>query len=256
MRKVIIGSFAAIAFAALGASNVAAQTPLDPTGVLAGFIPPSQGALSCTRYMNKRATIMPLNCEMSCAVDFASAASRGLPFDYDYCRNTWQYSCANQYQRALDKLDQGTCMNCLDDPARQALYPLYRSVVDAAKDQIYCDNDPGNTAFPDGHGFVSQQRDVVKCQNAIVRSLMKAAKCLNLKCHQKNAELLYWGKPLRTSIAECETEDVARSCKARFELSVLKAGPSCPPCLDANAVWTSFHTALDTNNGDIYCSDQ
>jgi hypothetical protein len=36
---------------------------------------------------------------------------------------------------------------------------------------------------------------------------------------------------------------------------VLKAGPSCPACLDANAIWTSFHTALDTNNGAIYCSD-
>ena len=255
MRRTVLGSFAAITFAALTASIAAAQTPLDPTGVLAGFIPPSQGALSCTRYMNKRVTIMPLICEMSCAVDFAAAKSRGLSFDYDYCRNTWQYSCTNQYQRALDKLDQGTCMNCLDDPARQALFPLYRDVVNVVKDQVYCDNNPSNTPFPDGHGFVSQQRDVVKCQGAIVRSLMKASKCLNLKCHQKIAELLYWGKPLRTSIAECETDDVARSCKARFELSVLKAGASCPPCLDANAIWTSFHTALDTNNGNIYCSD-
>jgi hypothetical protein len=255
MSKIVIGMFAALTLTAAAAGSVSAATPLDPTGTLAGFVPPSQGGLSCTRYMNKRVMIMPLTCEMSCAVDFASATSRGLPFDYDYCRNTWQYACANQYQRALEKLDQGTCMNCLDEPAREGLYPLYRGVVDVAKDQVFCDADPANTAFPDGHGFVSQQRDVVKCQNKIVRSLMKAAKCLTVKCHQKNAELLFWGKPMRTSIAECETDNVIKSCKARFEQSVLKAGSSCPACLDTSAIWTSFHTALDDNNGSIYCAD-
>lgn len=253
MRKFAVASVAAITFTLVSAAAFAA-TELDPGGMLAGYVPPSQGGLSCTRYMNKRVTIMPLMCEMSCAVDFASAASRGLNFDYNACVNTWQYSCTNQYSRALEKLDQGTCMNCLGDTARQALYPLYRNVVNTAKDQIFCDNNPANTPFPDGHGFVSQQRDVVKCQNKIVRSLEKAAKCLNLKCHQKITELLYWGKPLRTTFAECESEDVIKSCKARFELSVQKSGSSCPACLDANAIWTSFHTALDTNNGAIYCN--
>ena len=258
MRQTILTrAFAVLALVAVSASPVSAAPgeELQPGGPLLGYAPPSQGGLSCTRYLNKRATIMPLNCEMSCAINFAGAASKGLPFDYESCRNTWQYSCVNQYLRALDKLDQGTCMNCIGETEQDALYPLYRSVVDVAKDQIFCDADPDNTPFPDGHGFVSQQRDVVKCQNAIMRSLQKAAKCLNLKCHQKSAELIYWDKPLRTSIAQCETEDVARSCKARFELSVLKAGQSCPACLDANAIWTSFHTALDTNNGAIYCSD-
>lgn len=257
MRRGISRIVAVLAFTAVSIGPVFASPgeELDPGGMLEGFAPPSQGGLSCTRYLNKRVMIMPLNCEMTCAINFASAASKGLDFDYNYCRSTWQYSCTNQYARALDKLDQGTCMNCINEPAQQSLYPLYSSVVDAMKDQVYCDNDPENTAFPDGHGFVSQQRDVVKCQNAIMRSLQKAAKCLTVKCHQKNAELIYWDKPLRTSIAQCETEDVSKSCKARFELSVLKAGPSCPACLDANAIWTSFHTALDTNNGAIYCSD-
>ena len=259
MRQIIIGALAVLALAAVSPSSVSAEPGelLDPTGVLAGYAPPSQGGIACTRYLNKRATIMPLNCEMSCAINFASAASKGLTFDYEYCRNTWQYSCVNQYNRALEKLDQGTCMNCIGPTQQDALYPLYQSVVNVAKEQIYCDNNPANTQFPDGsQAFVSQQRDVVKCQNAIMRSLQKAAKCLNIKCHAKNAELIYWDKPLRTSIAQCETEDVSKSCKARFELSVLKAGPSCPACLDANAIWTSFHTALDTNNGAIYCSDE
>ena len=256
MRKAIVGLFATIVAAALGTSLASAQTPLDPTGVLAGYIPPSQGGLSCTRYVNKRVTIMPVNCELACAVDFASAASRGLAFDYDFCLNTWSFSCKNQYERAMQKIKQGTCMNCLNDPGREALYPLYSSVVNTAKDQIYCDNSPSNTPFPDGHGFVSQQRDVVQCQNQIARSLAKAAKCLDIKCHQKHAELEFWSKPIRTSIAQCETDDVVKSCKARFMLSVSKAGPSCPACVDANAIWTSFHTGMDTDNGDIYCSDQ
>jgi len=255
MRRIIIGSFAVLALAAVSAGPVSAAEPLDPTGVLHGYIPPSQGGLACTRYLNKRVTIIPLLCEMDCATKFAVAASKGLSFDYDYCRNTWQFSCATQYAKALEKLDQGLCMNCIGPAAQEGLYPLYRDVVDAAKDQIFCDNDPANTPFPDGHGFVSQQRDVVKCQGKIMRSVEKAAKCLNLKCHQKITDVLFWDKPLRTTFAECETDDVVKSCKARFELSVLKAGTSCPPCLDANAIWTSFHTAIDTNNGAIYCSD-
>jgi hypothetical protein len=256
MSKFIIGLFAAIIFTGAGAGPVSAQTPLDPTGQLSGFIPPSQGGLACTRYVNKRVTIMPLRCALQCAVDFAAATSRGLTFDNDYCEETWLYSCKNQYTRALEKLDQGICMNCLDEPARQALYPTYRDAVSVAKDQIFCDDNPANTPFPDGHGSVSQQRDVVKCQNQVMRSLMKAAKCLNLHCHQKTAETLYWGKPIRVTNAQCEDEDVVKSCKARFDLSMLKLGTGCPACLDKDAVWTSFQQALDTNNGAIYCSDQ
>ena len=107
MRQIIIfGAFAVFALAAVSASPVSAAPgqELQPGGPLVGFAPPSQGGLSCTRYLNKRATIMPLNCEMSCAISFASAASKGIGFDYEYCRNTWQYSCVKQYERALDKL--------------------------------------------------------------------------------------------------------------------------------------------------------
>ncbi len=253
MTKFIIGLFAAIAFTAMGAGLVGAATPLDPTGQLSGFIPPSQGGLACTRYMNKRVTIMPLNCALKCAVDTAAAISRNVPFDNTYCEDTWQYSCRNQYLRALAKLDQGICMNCLDEPKRQSLYTEYRDVVSTAKDLIYCDANPSNTPFPDGHGFISQQRDVVKCQNQVMRNLMKAAKCLNLHCHQKTAEALFWGKPANN--AACEDQDLIRSCKARFDLASQKL-TSCPPCLDTSAVWTSFQQALDANNGDIYCADQ
>lgn len=252
-KFIVIGLFAAITFSAGGAGLASAATPLDATGQLSGFIPPSQGGLACTRYVNKRVTIMPINCALKCAVDFAAAAARSVPFDNTYCEETWLYSCKNQYTRALEKLDQGICMNCLDAAKRQSLYPEYRNVVSAVKDQIYCDANPNNTPFPDGHGFVSQQRDVVKCQNQVMRNVIKAAKCLNLHCHQKTAEALFWGKPADN--AACEDQDVIHSCKARFDLASLKL-VSCPPCLDTSAVWNTFQQALDANNGDIYCADQ
>jgi hypothetical protein len=239
-----------------GASCVAvSECPGGGCGGLAGFAPPTQGGLSCTRYMNKRVTVMPLKCTMACAIDFAGAVSKGLTFDYDYCEQNWpQFSCQDRYAVALQKLDQGTCMNCLDDPARQALYPAYSDVVATARDQIYCDNNPANTPFPDGHGFVSGQRDVVNCQNKLMRNLMKAAKCLNLHCHAKLADLKYWNKPIRTTNAQCEDADATKSCKAHFDLANSKLS-GCPACVDTAAIWTSFQNSLDRHNGDIYCSD-
>jgi hypothetical protein len=255
MQRAIIGSFVAIMLATASAGPASAG-PGDPLpSPLSGFVPPTQGGLSCTRYMNKRATVMPVKCRLKCATKFASAAARGLTNeDNNYCDNTWYFSCQEQYSRALDKLDQGTCMNCLDGPARVGLYSTYSDVVNTAKDQIYCDSNPNNTPFYDGHGFVSQQRDVVKCQNGVMRALSKAAKCLNLHCHQKTAETLFWDKPVRITDAQCEDQDAVKSCKAHYDVSISKLS-GCPPCVDFAAVWTSFQQGLDTNNGDIYCSD-
>jgi hypothetical protein len=284
MMKLVVGLFAVITFTVAGAHLVSASpgTPYDGNdgkssciggsnanapcaaasecpggrcGGLAGFAPPTQGGLSCTRYINKRATVMPLKCTLACASDFASAISKGLTFDYTYCTTNWpQFSCAHRYEDALDKLDQGTCMNCLGEQARLDLYPKYDAVVATARDQIFCDNNPANEPFPDGHGFVSHQRDVAKCQMGILRNLAKAAKCLNLHCHAKLADLVYWNKPIRITNAECESEDSVKSCKAHYDLASSKLS-GCPACVDKDAIWQSFQDSLDIHNGDIYCSD-
>jgi hypothetical protein len=254
MPKVIVTVFAAIALSVVAAGPVAAQAPLDPTGQLAGYIPPTAGAMFCSRHMNKSVTMTAVRCGLQCAINFASAVSKGLSFDNDFCDNTWFFSCQEQYNRALEKVDQGTCLNCLDAPARVGLYPTYRDAVNTAKDQIYCDNNPSNTPFYDGHGFVSQQREVVKCQNAVMRVLQKAAKCLNMHCHVKTAQAMFRGKPIRITNGQCEDQDAVRSCKAHYDVSVSKL-VGCPPCVDMNAVWTSFQQALDLNNGDLFCSD-
>ncbi len=278
MSKLIVGLFAVIMFTGAGA-DLASAGPGDPLegclggtnagascvdasecpggtcGKLSGFAPPTQGGLSCTRYMNKRTTVMPLKCTMACAINFATAISKGLTYDYNYCEQTWpQFSCQNRWSVAMQKLDQGTCMNCLDDTARQAIYPTYSAVTAAARDQVFCDNNPNNTPFPDGHGFVSEQRDVVNCQVKVMRNLMKAAKCLNQHCHAKLADLKYWDKPIRITNAQCEDADATKSCKAHFDLAHSKLS-GCPPCVNKDAIWTSFQNSLDLHNGDIYCSD-
>jgi hypothetical protein len=250
-----VASLAAIIFTAVGAGPASAtQAPLDPMGLtpLAGFVPPSQAGLACTRYVNKRVTVMPLKCALQCAIDAAYSISRNLPFDNDACDNTWTYSCKVTYENALGKLKQGICMNCLDATKREALYPEYRDVVNTAKEQIFCDSNAPHT-FYDGHGHVSENRDTVKCQNQVMRALMKAAKCLNLHCHQKTAEGLFWNKP-HINNAACEDENLIKSCKAHFEAST-KDLTGCPSCLNRDVVWTSFQQAVDINNGDIYCSD-
>ncbi len=257
MSKLVVGLFAVIMLTVSGADLVSAGPgdPLDPTNQLAGFAPPTQGGLACTRYMNKRVVVMPLKCTMACAVNFALATSKGLSYDYDYCEKNWpQFSCENRWGVALQKLDQGTCMNCLDATHRDALYPTYTAVTATARDQIFCDNNPANTPFPDGHGFVSQQRGVVECQAKVLRNLMKAAKCLNSHCHAKLADLVYWDKPIRTTNAQCEDTDQSKSCKAHYDAANAKLS-GCPACVDTQAIWTSFQNSLDLHNGDIYCSD-
>ncbi len=277
MSKFVVGLFAVIMFTAAGA-NLASAGPGDPLEVVSEAptrVPrastcPSVPAARAANFPvsppnprwpfvhalhDKRTTVMPLKCTMACAINFATAISKGLTYDYDYCEKNWpQFSCENRWSVALQKLDQGTCMNCLDDPARQALYPTYSAVTATVRDQVFCDNNPNNTPFPDGHGFVSQQRDVVNCQAKVIRNLMKAAKCLNLHCHAKLADLKYWDKPIRTTNAQCEDADATKSCKAHFDLAHSKLS-GCPPCVDKDAIWTSFQGSLDLHNGDIYCSD-
>ena len=253
MPKFIIGVFAAVIFTAVGAGPVSAQIPLDPTGQLAGFIPPSQGMMACARFVNKRVWVYPLNCALMCTIKGAATMTKNLSFDFTACEETGPFACKAGYDAALGRLDQGLCQSCLDQPAQQALYPEYRDVVSSAKALTYCDAS-NSVPFPDGIGSVSLNKDINKCQDKTMRAVIKATKCLNLKCHPKTAEALFWGKPVNN--AACEDQDAVHSCKARFQASSQKI-VGCPPCLDATARMAIFDTvqqALDTQNGDIYCA--
>lgn len=255
MSKFINGLFAVLVCTALYAGVASAQTPLDPTGELTGFVPPSQNAIGCDRYVNKRVTLFPLNCAIKCTVAKATALSKNVSFDGTLCETTASYSCKAQYDRAMVKLDQGRCLGCLNTTVQAALYPSYRDVIRATNAQIYCD---ANNSVPldDGSGgFVSLNKDITKCQNKVARTVFKLTKCLNLHCHQKTAEALYWGRPANN--AGCEDEDALKSCKAKYLKSTGNL-VGCPACLGATqraAIFDSVQAALASRNGDIYCAD-
>jgi len=254
MPKLIIAFLAAVIFISVGVGPASAQTPLDPTGQLSGYVPASQGMAACARYMNKRVWLYPVNCALLCTIKEASTRNKGFQFDAAACEITGPFACKANYDRALARLDQGTCQACLDQTAQAGLYPTYRDIVSTAKSMTYCDAS-NSVPFADGIGSVSLNKDINRCMDRVMRSVIKATKCLNLVCHRKTADALFWNKPINN--AACEDQDPAHSCRARFEASSAKI-TGCPPCLDAahrTAIFQTVQDAVDLHNGDIYCAN-
>jgi hypothetical protein len=254
MARFIIGVFAAVLLTAVGAGPSAASpgdaldTRIPPQ--LTGFAPADVGAVACERYVNKRATLFPLMCVMKCSVNFASATSKGLTYDANQCENDPSYGCKTQYDRAMGKINGGLCPACLDQAARGAVYePTFHDVAKSFKDLIYCDS-TNAVAFSDGHGYASNNVGIAKCQIKVARDVNKAIKCLKLKCHQKVAEALFWGKAAR--LADCEA-----ACKEHFIASTADLSGCPSSCLGVPARTTTLFDAvklaLDTENGDVYC---
>lgn len=254
MARFIIGVFAAVLLTAVGAGP-SAGSPGDPLDTrippqLTGFAPADSSAAACERIVNKRATLFPLMCVMKCSVNFASAISKGYSYNADQCENDPSYGCKTQYGRAMDKIDEGKCPACLDAPARSDVYePTYHDIAKSLKDLIYCDS-TNAVAFSDGHGFASNNEGIAKCEIKVARDVNKAIKCLKLKCHQKVAEALLWGKPVH--LADCEN-----ACRERFIASTADLGGCPQSCLGVPArtetLFDAIKLALDTENGDIYC---
>lgn len=260
MRRLIMALFAAVLSTAVYGGPASAAEPLDPAvpPKLTGWIAPSQGVLGCERYMNKRVLLYPLACVMKCSIANGAAIAKRKPFDLDECENTAFKSCKMQYDRAMSKLDDRECPACLDDAGQIALYPAFRDIVKSLNGQIYCES-ANCTPFADGSGCVSNTRDAALCENKMAANVAKLFKCLTLKCHQRTAETLFWGKldpPGNNFI--CEDEDPFSSCKARFLKDSSKL-VGCPSCLldgvthRAEDVFNSVQAALDAQNGQIYC---
>ena len=261
MPRFARGLSAAVLLAAVCAGPVSAATPLDPAvpPKLTGWVPPSQGVLKCERYMNKRTALYPLRCVMNCSISTAAAIAKGHPHNLDECENTAFKSCRMQYDRAMGKLDTRECPACLDEEAeQQALYATFRNATKSFNQLIYCETSEC-TPFADGSGCVSNTRDAAMCQNRMAANVAKLFKCLELKCHQKTTEALFWGKQTPPgNVFECEETDPSRSCKARF-LRDTASLVGCPTCLldgvthRAEDVFNAVQGALDSQNGEIYC---
>ncbi len=253
MPKFIIGLFATILFTAVCAGPVSAGTPLDPTGKLTGFVPPSKGVVKCERYMNKRVTVAS-NCVLKCHIKKNDALLKNHPFDDDLCEDTAAASCKAKYDRSLGALDQSLCPLCLNLPAQQGLYAEYRNFEEAINASIYCDDTNSVPFGDDDTGFASLQRDISKCEDSFARNVAKLIKCLNLKCHRNLAEDIFFGKPQFDNFA-CEETDPVHSCEARFLADTADLA-GCPPCLDAAHRAQAFATiqqGLDSRNGLVYC---
>lgn len=261
MSRFTIGLAAAVLLAAAYGGPVSAGTPLDPTMPprLTGWIPPTQGVLGCERYMNKRTALYPLRCVMNCSISTAAAIAKGHPYNLDECENTAFKSCKMQYDRAMGKLDTRDCPVCLDEAAeQQALYATFRDATKSFNQLIYCET-ADCTPFADGSGCVSDVRDKAMCENKVAANVAKLFKCLELKCHQKTVEALFWGKQTPPgNVFECEDGDPVSSCKARF-IRDTENLVGCPSCLldgathTAEAVFNAVQSALDSQNGEIYC---
>jgi hypothetical protein len=254
MPKFIIRLFAALICTAVyaGSSSAGPGGPLVPP--LTGFVPPSTSAMACERYVNKRVALFPLDCALKCTIAKATTLSKNLSFDSTLCEETASFSCKAQYDRAMAALDPGLCLGCLSSTVRQALYPSYRSAITSINGLVYCDA-TNSVPLGDGGGFVSLNKDITKCENAVARNLFKAVKCLNLHCHQKTTEAMFYNKPANNNV--CEDQDPLGSCEQRFLKSTANL-VGCPACLDAPsrlAIFDALQQDLDSRNGDIYCSD-
>ncbi len=264
MPRCITGLALALLLATSSTGLVSAATPLDPADPpkLTGWIPPSQGVLRCERYMNKRIALYPLRCVIRCSIANAAALGKGLPFDLNECENTAFKSCRMQYDRAMSKLDTRECPGCLDEGTEQtSLYDEFRAVTKSLNQLVYCET-PGVdncTPFADGSGCISKTRDTARCENKVAANFAKLFKCMELKCHQKAVEAMFWGKlDPPAHVFECEADHPYKSCKARFVRDMNKL-VGCPACLldgvthTAETLFDAAQSALDTNNGGIYC---
>jgi len=236
---------------AAGSGAALAQVPLDPTGEITGYVPPSKGVLKCERYMNKRAHLASL-CVTKCNAKMIDYIWKNLPFDDTVCENTGPSSCLAKYTRSLGGLGTGLCPPCMDAPAQAALATEYMDWANTINGAVYCA--PGTPLDPPNTGNVPAQIDHFKCANRFGRNVQKLIKCIGIKCHRALADDLFNGAPA-FNVFDCEIEDPVNSCKARYELDNTKL-TGCPPCLDAAArdvVFQNVRNALNTRNGQQYC---
>jgi hypothetical protein len=259
MARFIIGVFAAVLLTALGASPSAGLPgdPLDTDGIppeLTGYAPMAKGGVACSRYVNKRTTLFPLNGVLKCTIKNADAVSKGsTTFDSDVCQNTASYSSRVQYDEAITGLEQSQCPDCLPETVQRALFDEYRDIVRSVNGLIYCDSSSLNAVqLDDGSGWASKTRDVTKCENKVARNVAKSIKCLKLHCHQNTAEAVFNSKPSHNAL--CEDQDPAGSCLARYTKGTASL-IGCPTCLNKAAVFPFIQQALDSRNVGIYCTD-
>ncbi len=103
--------------------------------------------------------------------------------------------------------------------------------------------------------FVPPDKDSVKCEDGVAKSLAKLATCVR-KCHIKQAATAFKGTTFDEEA--CEVGGSA-SCRAQYDTASAKLiGKSiCPACLDAttqSGLAGLLFNALEAEVGDVYCA--
>jgi hypothetical protein len=96
--------------------------------------------------------------------------------------------------------------------------------------------------------------DADKCERGIVKALGKFGGAV-IKCHAKQADGAFKQKPVDEETCE---ETGSKSAKGKFDATVAKTAPKCPPEVVANAGTVSAGLvsgsgSLDVQNGLVYC---
>ena len=238
-----------LAMLLVGATAASAGTPLDPTGVVTGFVPPVRNFAKCERWTSKRAALASM-CIMGCHKKAVALAYRSLAFDEEAC----EADCQGKYQQHVDVLKPGDCPPCLDEPHRTALYPIYENMAEQISGLTYCD--AGTPFGSDDVGNVPTLVNVLKCEQQVNLNAIKVVKCIKLKCHRKLADSLA-NRDASFNEPDCRRDDTLNSCLAHYQQSNQQL-IGCPACLDQpaelQAVFDQLEGELDSTNGLTYCA--
>src|SRR5262249_45207534 len=121
------------------------QTPIDPTGDDAGFIPSSADGLKCADAVGKNAAKL-WGAIAKCSSEAADLGFKGKPFDEDSCRST----ATGKYGDAVAKLvGKGTCPSCLDANGQGTLRDGLLTQLDEVDQQLFvCSSTTTTTTSP------------------------------------------------------------------------------------------------------------
>jgi len=240
----MLARLTALAIGGIVSMAVAARAGTPFGGDDAGFVPPDGSAKRCAERVLLRALAKGklFSCDMKCHRQAAREGLKSRPFDETTC----EANCRLKYDLASYP---ASCPTCLDASGRSAIADTIETFADGENGALYC---AGTIPFGDDDaGFVPPDLPTAKCEEKVLRNLVKVVSCLRI-CHFKSARQGFRGEPFDDE--PCETGCLAQYAANR-DKTLAKGG--CPSCLDAagqDAVADDGESFADSINGPIFCA--
>jgi hypothetical protein len=240
VRGVVVASL-------LIASNVLAATPFG--GDDTGFIPPSRGVFVCaskSQILVAKLIVGLTKCHIRLAA--AGLAGNASGNSEEGCENATK----SKFLHATGGVLSTGCPLCVVQHINfEPIATTLEAQLDAANGSVFC---AGATPLGDDDtGFVPPDSTTYRCEGAVAKALSKLRYCL-AKCHAKYAKAAMSGALFDEEA--CESTDVLRSCRAKFDKVRDKVAPTCPGCLDAsaqNGLADGVEADVDQTNDLYYC---